>query len=167
MKATFYPPHGSRGFGPARAIRYGNDDVFDYVKYGSGQLCRFVQIEHIEAIEILDELMLIKEIDGFIFGPCDLSGSIGQLNQVFGEDTRNLIRDATVKLKRAGKLVGLSFGAYSESSVRYWHDLGIDMLSVGSDMNYLVDGARAALRNLRNVYSDSPADGVIHGGDLR
>jgi 2-dehydro-3-deoxyglucarate aldolase/4-hydroxy-2-oxoheptanedioate aldolase len=154
LDATFYPPKGTRGFGPARAIRYGLDDTDDYIHNGSKDLCRFIQIEHADAVACLDALIQIDEIDGFIFGPCDLSGSLGQLNHVFEADTRGPMDTAVRKLKKAGKLAGISFGPYDEVNIRNWYNLGMDMISVGNDMNYIFSGAKQALANLRSVYLD-------------
>lgn len=78
LDMTLYPPHGTRGFGPIRAIGYGAMDAKEYVKKKSFDLCRFVQIEHIDMIDELEEIVKIPYIDGFIFGPNDLSGSLGE-----------------------------------------------------------------------------------------
>ena len=149
---TFYPPVGNRGFGPARAIRYGVDDVNDYIAGQDDKMLRFVQIEHINAVDLLPQLVTIRGIDGFIIGPCDLSGSIGELNRVFAPNTTELIRRTIREVKAAGKTIGLSYGPYDGETIAHWKNLGIEMLSVGNDAGYILDGARAALRNLRAVY---------------
>jgi len=50
---TLYPPYGERGFGPRSAISYGLSDVRKYIENESLDLCRFIQIEHVHAIEWL------------------------------------------------------------------------------------------------------------------
>ena len=139
---TLYPPYGTRGFGPMNAVGYGADDVGEYVATNHKTMCRFIQIEHIDAVKNLDEIMKNEFIDGYIFGANDLSGSINELLNVFGENTTSLIRETITKLKNNGKYIGLSTGDLSESTYRHWCDMGIDMLSAGADADYLTAGMR-------------------------
>ena len=44
--------------------------------------------------EALDEIMKNQYIDGYIIGANDLSGSINELCNVFGENTTSLIKTA-------------------------------------------------------------------------
>ena len=55
MKSTLYPPHGKRGFGPVRAVRYGLDDADEYIAAGSLEMVRCVQIETAEAVSNLEK----------------------------------------------------------------------------------------------------------------
>ena len=55
--ATLYPPLGTRGFGPMRAIRYGETDCKKYTDEESLELCLFMQIEHIDCVENLEEIV--------------------------------------------------------------------------------------------------------------
>lgn len=139
---TLYPPYGRRGFGPMNAVGYGAYDVGEYVSSNHKKMCRFIQIEHIDAVKNLDEIMKNEFIDGYIIGANDLSGSINELCDVFGKNTTDLIREAVTKLKNNGKYVGLSTGDLSEDVFRHWHDMGIDMLSAGADFDFLTVGMR-------------------------
>ncbi|MFA6846176.1 MAG: aldolase/citrate lyase family protein [Sphaerochaetaceae bacterium] len=151
MKSTLYPPLGNRGFGPMRAVRYGIDDADEYIHTTSLNMVRCVQIESRTAVENLPEMAKNPYIDCFIFGPCDLSGSIGQLNKVFDTDTQDLIKQAVATLKKAHKSVGVSTGSDDPSILKNWHDLGINMISAGTDYLHIVSGARKELAALRAV----------------
>jgi len=151
---TLYPPHGTRGFGPMRAIYYGQTDTQAYTDSQSAPLCRFIQIEHIDCVEALEEIAQIPYIDGFIFGPNDLSGSIGEIGNVYGENTVYQIRRAIKVLKEQGKYVGLATGDLRPESIRFWSELGIDMMTVGADWNFLFNGAKEGLKNLHNCHKD-------------
>ena len=67
-----------------------------------------IQIESETAVKNLPEIVKKTWIDGFVFGPCDMSGSIGELNKVLGENTQKLIREAVEIIKAAGKSIGVS-----------------------------------------------------------
>ncbi|MBQ7839487.1 MAG: aldolase [Lachnospiraceae bacterium] len=148
IASTLYPPYGNRGYGPLNATGYGFYDVKEYIKNAPEHFCRFIQIEHVDAVSNLDEIMKNEYIDGYIFGPNDLSGSINQLGQVFSEDTTALIKKAVAKLKAAGKYIGLSTGDISDKTLQHWHDMGVDMLSAGADYSFI---RRLALQNRINM----------------
>ena len=65
---TLYPPYGRRGFGPMNAVGYGAFDTLDFVANNHKSMCRFIQIEHIDAVKNLDEIMKNEYIDGYIIG---------------------------------------------------------------------------------------------------
>lgn len=155
MKLCLYPPLGERGFGPRRAIRYGLDDVDRYIRETSLELCRFIQIESETAVKNLPEIMQNPYIDGYILGPNDLSGSIGELGRVFGERTTALIDEAIAILHAAGKPVGVSTGSTDAKVLKYWHDRGIGMIAAGTDYSYILSGARQTLHTLRDIQREA------------
>jgi len=71
-----YPPKGFRGVGLARAQGYGTD-FEGYKKWNEQESIVIVQIEHIKAVENLEDILSVEGVDGFIIGPYDLSGSLG------------------------------------------------------------------------------------------
>ena len=85
LSHTLYPPYGTRGFGPQRAVRYGADDDLEYLKSGPKDLCRFLQIECKTFVDDLEKIIDNPFIDGFILGFADLSGSINEIGDFFGE----------------------------------------------------------------------------------
>lgn len=148
LSYTLYPPYGIRGFGPMNAVGYGAYDVKEYVENNHKNFCRFIQIEHVDAVKDLDEIIKNEYIDGYIFGANDLSGSINELCNVFGDNTTALIKEAIAKLKANGKYIGLSTGDLSFETHKYWFEMGIDMLSAGADFDFLTVGMRKNKENL-------------------
>ncbi len=151
MKMCMYPPEGTRGFGPLRAVKYGARDMDEYIAASNNELTRFIQIESRTAVENLPEIIKNPYIDGYIFGPCDLSGSIGELNKVFGDNTQKLIKQAIAILKDAGKCIGVSTGSIDPEVIAFWNDLGINMISSGADFDYMRIGCRENLKNIRKI----------------
>lgn len=154
MKSCMYPPYGTRGFGPLRAVRYGTDDVADYIRNGSMELCRFIQIESETAVKNLPEIVKNPYIDGYIFGPNDLSGSIGELGNVFGDRTISLIKEAIAILRAHNKPIGVSSGTTDPDVLKFWYDLGIHMISAGVDYDYILKGAAANLKQVRTIFGE-------------
>lgn len=137
IASTLYPPYGTRGFGPMGAVNFGYEDAIAYVDDTVNHLCRFIQIEHVEAIDDLDEIMKNEYIDGYIFGPNDLSGSIGETCRVFEPNTRALMEKSISMLQEKDKYIGLATGDTSETVIKYWDDMGFHMMAAGADFGML------------------------------
>lgn len=148
---TLYPPLGNRGFGPLRAIGYGADDVLEYVEKKSLDMCRFVQIEHADMLDDIEEIAKIPYVDGFIFGPNDLSGSLGEFMNVFGDTTLSKIKSATETLKKLNKCVGIAIGM-SEDALSFWSELGFDMIFVGADWSFVYNQGKETLKMMEKYY---------------
>ena len=81
-----FPPKGIRGYGPLRALDYGRISQAEFVESAYRDCQRIIQIEHIDAVNHLEEIAAIDGIDAFIVGPNDLSASIGKLGQTMDEE---------------------------------------------------------------------------------
>ncbi len=136
-----YPPYGERGFGPMGAIDYGIKNVIDYVDNNHRDLCRFIQIEHKDTIENLDEIMKNEYIDGYIFGPNDLSGSFNILGHPFDDKVTEVMKQAIEKLHKNDKYVCIASGGYSPEVLRHWESFDVEMLCAGADFDFIRDCA--------------------------
>ena len=155
IASTLYPPYGDRGFGPMGAIDYGLKNVKEYIKNNRDEVCRFIQIEHKDTIENLDEIMKNPYIDGYVFGPNDLSGSYNMLGEPFADKITEIIRATVDKLHEADKYVAIASGGYSEEVVQHWHNLGADMLSAGADFDFIRDGAVKNRINMEKIHKSN------------
>jgi 2-keto-3-deoxy-L-rhamnonate aldolase RhmA len=80
IEAVRYPISGSRGVGLARAQRWGNR-FNEYLEWLENESVIILQIEHIDAVNNLDEIFGVENVDGYIIGPYDLSGSMNKPGQ--------------------------------------------------------------------------------------
>jgi len=151
VEMTLYPPLGTRGFGPLRALGYGARDSMEYTEKESLELCRFIQIEHIDCINDLERIVEIPYIDGYIFGPNDLSGSIGEIGRVFDDNTIELLQKAIKILRAHGKYIGLA-GGHSTETLKKWSELDIDMLTAGADWTMLFDMGKRVLGEMHSIH---------------
>ena len=148
--ACTYPPQGVRGYGPQRANLYGLGDQLEYVRRDYRAALRFIQLEHIDALECLDEILDVEGIDGFIFGPNDLAGSMGLIGQPRHERALEATRRAAEKLRKAGRPFGASVG-YDEETLAWWRAEGATLLFAGYDTGYVMEGARNTLAGMRRI----------------
>jgi 2-dehydro-3-deoxyglucarate aldolase len=73
--ACCWPPVGTRGVGFSRANLFGKN----FESYGEEAQSPLLiaQIEHINAVNNLDEILIVEGLDAIIVGPYDLSASLG------------------------------------------------------------------------------------------
>ena len=154
IASTLYPPFGDRGFGPMNAIDYGLKNVSEFIKANREELCRFIQIEHKDTVDALDEIMKNEYIDGYVLGPNDLSGSYGMLGNVFCDEMTATIKGVVDKLHENGKYVAIASGGYSENVIAHWSSFGADMLSAGADFDFIRDGAVNNRKNLEKIHKN-------------
>lgn len=74
--AIYYPPKGERGIGYSKANNYGIG-FNEYFKSSNEDVLFVVQIEHEDAVNNIDDCLSSKNIDSYIIGPYDLTGSMG------------------------------------------------------------------------------------------
>lgn len=154
VESSSYPPRGTRGYGPRRAAMFGMIEGKEYRAHADGKLMRFIQIEHIDAVNDLDRILTIPELDAFILGPNDLSGSMGRLGEFNMPDVRAVIDEAIAKINAAGKVAGVSLGAADEATLKDWYLRGARMISAGYDVKYIMAGAKANLAAMHRAFQD-------------
>ena len=84
--ACCWPPVGTRGVGFSRANLFGKN--FDSYKKEAQSPLLIAQIEHINAVNNLEEILQVDGLDAIIVGPYDLSASMGITGKF---DTREFI----------------------------------------------------------------------------
>ncbi len=146
---TLYPPYGNRGYGPLNAVHNGVDDAKDYYTHNHERMCRFVQIEQASIVDELDEICKNPYVDGFIFGAFDLSGSLGELGNLFGEKTQNCIKRAMEILRKNNKFMGILMGGGDVEAMRRWSDMGMHLISCNADLDILAKGFMATREEMR------------------
>ena len=103
--AVKYPPKGWRGVGLARAQKYGAD-FEGYRVWNERQSIVIAQVEHIQAVENLEEILSVDGLDGFIIGPYDLSGSLGIPGQFDHADMQAALKQVKEVVEKMDALAG-------------------------------------------------------------
>lgn len=111
VSAVKYPPMGTRGIGLYRAQGYGRK-FEEYKRWLAKESVVIVQIEHIDAVDCIDEIFAVPGIDAFLIGPYDLSGSMGMP----GALTHSRVEKAIARVMAAAKKRGIPAGYHSVSA---------------------------------------------------
>ena len=148
---TLYPPLGARGCGPKAAVRYGIDNEPDFYKNGHVKTCRFIQVELESAAREIEKIVTIPHLDGVILGMHDLSGSIGRLGDVFSKENLKLAQH-TVDVCRANNItVGTATFAIDKETLTRYHDMGMNMITTGSDYDFILKLGRETLETMQGI----------------
>lgn len=145
VAACKYPPEGVRSAGGGRwRFAYGTDWQ---ARANDETLC-IVMIEHYTAVERAEEILSVPGVDACFIGPNDLSWSMGLRGRRNDEHEAALmrVRDAG---RQTGTPVGLHCGGPEEVVKRIGQ--GFQFLACQNDMAFLMAGAAAAHRHIREA----------------
>ncbi len=159
VRACIFPPVGTRGFGPVRALRYGLTPVDDFANGLVENVLRLIQIESYKGVKNLPEMVKNPYIDGFILGPNDLAGSIGKINRVFDSEVQALIDEAIKIAHDAGKPIGVSTASTDPEILTFWYEKGCDIISAGTDFEHVREGAMNCTKTLRGILENPRKSG--------
>lgn len=145
VRATRYPPLGSRSIGGSRPRLYGGPD---YVEHANEEILLIVQIEHIDAVRNAREILSVPGIDAYFIGPGDLCASMGLPNTWEPEFPE--FWAAIDQVHKVAKELGVPAGIHSSPArAASMIDRGYRFVAVGFDISYLAGAASAALKAVR------------------
>ena len=144
-----YPPLGERGFGFALANEYGQR-FSAYAAAANEDLLVIAQIEHISAVERIDDILAVRGIDGVIIGPYDLSGSMDLLGQLDHPELQAAAGRVLEACLATGKAAGYHVVSADPEAALAYLDQGYRFVALGMDTIFLREGAAAVLGQARD-----------------
>lgn len=144
-----FQPRGLRGVnGSGVDGRYGTLPLAEYMRRANAETFIAIQIEHIEAVEDVERIAAIPDVDVLFVGPADLSQSMG----LSGEWDHPRIWQALERVAGAAQKHGIHWAILpiSPAYARRCVDLGCRMLSLTMD----VWAVQKGLKVLRSEYGD-------------
>lgn len=109
VSAVKFGPGDNRGVAAGtRPDSYGlSKSTDDFMKHSNEQTLVCVQLEHAAAIENVDEILAVEDVDVFFIGPSDLSQSMGHPGNPKAEPVKDAIERTLLKITSAGKIPGM------------------------------------------------------------
>jgi 2-keto-3-deoxy-L-rhamnonate aldolase RhmA len=109
VAAVKYHPLGERSLAAGtRAAAYDARGLMaDHVRSANAQTLIAAQIEDREALEHLDEILRVDEIDVFFVGPSDLSQSMGHPGNPKAPEVAAAIDDCLARIRAANRIAGM------------------------------------------------------------
>lgn len=142
-----YPPIGMRGVGLTRASQYG-EKFEDYKKWVKDELVIIAQIEHINAVNNIEQIIKVDGIDGVLIGPYDLSASMGFPGKFDDIKFKDAIKKVTDVCKANNFPSGFHIVDTNSKVVQTRIDEGFTFLAFGIDYMFLKNSASKELKNL-------------------
>lgn len=146
-----YPPRGFRGVGLARAQKYGAD-FEGYKTWNENESIVIVQVEHIKAVENLEDILSVDDVDGFIIGPYDLSGSLGVPGQFDHPDVVEALEEVKKVSERLNALSGFHVIPPDVKSFKEKVNQGYRFVAHSLDILFLGNGCRNSLSCIKKGY---------------
>ncbi len=143
--AAKYPPLGCRSVGSDVTWHYGDD----YYERANEQTLLLVQIEHIDAVNHVEQIMAIPGVDGCFIGPTDLALSMG-LPRIGYEDNRDHRAAISRTLKAShthGKLACCNTYTMRDAEDRI--AAGFDAITFKSEADLFMSAGTSLLAGLR------------------
>ncbi len=150
VSACRYPPLGTRGFGPRRPTHYGRYGGPAYFAAANASVFASIQIETRSALEDLDAILAVEQLDSVVIGPQDLSASLGLAGQIEHPQLIAAYETIIAKAHQAGKFVGIGMGPQPKFAERVAR-MGVNWIQCGNDFSYMVDATEAMFASLRGA----------------
>ena len=149
VDAVKYFPSGKRSFGLGRAHEFGAN--FDsYVREINKSSIVVIQIEHKDALENLEEILKVPDIDALIIGPYDLSGSMGIPGKFDEPAFNSVVTQIITMAKKSPVALGIHIVHPSEQDLNERYRQGFTFIGYGMDTLFLQNSARNAVHEARS-----------------
>ena len=145
VSACRYAPRGNRSFGPARAKIYGGDD---YLEYADNTLLNFAMIETSEAVDNLDKILSVEELDAVYVGPSDLAITMGYLPGVYEKEVEDCISYIVETCKKKNIKAGIH--CPNGKSVKERFDIGYSLGTISADSALLTQASKREIFDAKN-----------------
>lgn len=150
VENAFYDPVGKRGYtASSRAAGYGFMNPTEYAMIANKNIMTIGYVETAEALENLDDMLTVKNIDVIWIGPMDLSQALGVIGQSKHQKVLDSIDTIIEKCKNAGIAVGTI--AANADEAKKLIDKGIQFIGLSSDQAMISYAGKQFMNQLKNI----------------
>ncbi|UZE51415.1 HpcH/HpaI aldolase family protein [Rhodopseudomonas sp. P2A-2r] len=147
VRSLRYPPAGERLWGPFHAPFRWNVSMPDYMATADDDMICMVTIEHVDAVNRIDEIMAVPGIDVAVIGIGDLATSIGKRGQLDDPEVLALVARAETGILKSGVPIGGA--ARSAEQANAMIARGYVALALGFDWSLVQRGIAAAFAGIQ------------------
>jgi 2-keto-3-deoxy-L-rhamnonate aldolase RhmA len=140
LSASAFYERGTRGFSNSpRVGHYGLLGMKDLIAKADQTSCVIFQIEDAQALDCLDELAQIPDVDGYLIGRADLAVSM-RVFDVNAPEVDAAVEKIAQACARHNKALGIFVSNTTE--IEKWLHMGLSFFIVGSDQSMLSTQAK-------------------------
>jgi 4-hydroxy-2-oxoheptanedioate aldolase len=147
VRSVRYPPKGDRQWGPFHAPFRWGVSMADYMATADDDMICMITIEHIEAVNRIDEIMATPGIDLAVIGPGDLATSINKRGLPDDPEVQALMARAEAGILKSG--VPIAGVARSAEQANRMIDRGYVALALGFDWSLFQRGIAASFEGIK------------------
>ncbi|MBV9565295.1 MAG: 2,4-dihydroxyhept-2-ene-1,7-dioic acid aldolase [Bradyrhizobium sp.] len=147
VRSVRYPPRGDRLWGPFHAPFRWGVSMGDYMATADDDMICMITIEHVEAVNRIDEIMATPGIDVAVIGPGDLATSINKRGQIDDPEVQALMARAEEGILKSGVVIGGV--ARTAEQANQMIARGYLVLALGFDWSLFARGIDASLQGIR------------------
>src|SRR5437660_6044623 len=147
VRSVRYPPKGERLWGPFHAPFRWGVSMADYMATADDDVICAITIEHVEAVNRIDEIMATPGIDLAIIGPGDLATSINKRGQMDDPELLELMARAEAGILNSGVVIGGV--ARNPEQANEMIDRGYLLLALGFDWSLFQRGIAASFQGIK------------------
>jgi 2-keto-3-deoxy-L-rhamnonate aldolase RhmA len=144
--ACRYGPRGRGYAGSSRAAGYGSRTMTEVIAAANASVCVVAQIEDAEALSQIDAIAAVDGIDCLFVGRMDLTVSLGA-----SSPDEPVVVDAVRRICAAGRRHNRCVGMFTPTTAEaaHWRSEGASFFLLGSDQQWVLQGARELAAALR------------------
>lgn len=146
VKFLKYPPVGVRGVAPRKAADYGLSAA-EYIRTANETTILVAQIETREAVEKVDSILSVADVDVAFVGPSDLTMSLGLLDDRSNPRVIEAMKKVIASCESHRKVPGTL--AASPEEAKRAVSLGFRFIGLGSDTRFISGGAKPFIEATR------------------
>ena len=144
-RACRYPPRGMRSFGPARGLTYGGPD---YARGADDEILSLAMLETLPALDAIERILDVEELDGIYFGPSDLGLAMGLGSDAWPSPAMDeAIAHVLAAVKARGKYAGIFAGTPQMACAMAAQ--GFHLVTPGNDAQLLRSAASQRIEPVR------------------
>ena len=155
VQASKYPPLGLRGVGFCRANDYGMRLAEEF-ETANDEILIGVQIEHIEAVNNIEDILGVEGIDAVFIGPYDLSASMG-ITGKFEHSDYKLAEEQIIRACQKYQIIpGIHIVSPNPNEVVKRYHEGYRLLAYSLDITMLTTACQNGLSEIKKDISCQP-----------
>ena len=149
VQSMKYPPVGRRGMSSdAPHSQYDFRPLSEFIETNNEDTIAIAQIERKIAIENIDDLLSVPGLDAALFGPEDLSVSLGVPGQSTSKEVVGAVETMVESARRHGVVSAIHMG--DVALLQGWIGKGMNMVMYASDLDFLMSSSKVGLEALRS-----------------
>ena len=147
VRSVRYPPKGDRLWGPFHTPFRWGVSMADYMATADDDMICMITIEHVEAVNHIDEIMATPGIDLAVIGPGDLATSINKRGLPDDPEVLALMKRAEEGILKSGVPIGGV--ARTAEQANQLIDRGYLVIALGFDWSLFQRGIAASFAGIR------------------